>query len=74
MPKQLVLDHTGHSTHVFDKANTVSLEEAERRFKDLTGKGFLAATRPDDGSPGQALKAFDPDAETTVFIPPLQGG
>jgi hypothetical protein len=74
VPKQLVLDHTGHSAHVFDKADVVSLSEAERRFQELTGKGFIAATRPEDGTPGVVLKAFDPDAEAVVFIPALQGG
>lgn len=73
MPKQHVMDHTGHSTHEFNKANIVSAQEAEKRFAELTGKGFTAGVRT---GPGEFKKvtAFDPDAEETVFIPQLIGG
>jgi hypothetical protein len=47
--------------------------EAERRFKELTGTGFTAAMRLDDGK-RKVLKSFDPTAEETLFIPRLQGG
>ena len=73
MAKQLVMDQTGHTEHVFDKANIVSLEEAERRFKELTGAGFTAAKRTAAGQ-SQLIKAFDPDVDETLFIPALKGG
>lgn len=73
MPKQLVMDQTGHTEHVFDKANVVALEEAERRFAELTGSGFTAAARTGAGQ-SKLIKQFDPSVEETLFVPPLQGG
>ncbi len=74
MPKQMIMDHTGHSTHVFDKADVVSTEEAEKRFRELTGKGFRAVALGKAGEPGEIIKSFDPTIEETLFIPQLQGG
>lgn len=73
MPKQLVMDHSGHSEHAFDRADVVSTQEAERRFKELTGQGFTAAAiKP--GGQSAIIRAFDPGVEETLFIPRLQGG
>jgi hypothetical protein len=47
--------------------------EAERRFDELTGHGFTAAKRLDDGK-SEVVKRFDPTAEETLFIPRLEGG
>lgn len=74
MPKQLVMDQSGHSEHVFDRADKVSLAEAMQRFDELVNtKKFAAAVRT---GPGELKKvtAFDPNAEETVFVPPLVGG
>lgn len=71
--KQLVMDHTGHTEHAFDPANVVSTGEAMRRFAELTGKGYAAAKRVAPGQQ-QLIRAFDPTAEETIFVPPLQGG
>lgn len=74
MPIQKIMDHTGHSEKVFDKADTVAVAEAETRFAELTKKGFIAFEPGAGGEPGTLLKKFDPEVETTVFHPPLQGG
>lgn len=74
MAKHLIMDHTGHTTIDFDSADKVSLDEAEKRFRELTGKGFRAARIDETGKPGQLIKAFDPTVEQTLFIPALQGG
>jgi hypothetical protein len=74
MPKHRVMTaQAGHEDHVFDKADIVSVAEAEKRFKELTGKGFLAIAPSGDGSPGKLLKAFDPEANID-FQPQLMGG
>jgi hypothetical protein len=73
MAKQIVMDHTGHSEHVFDRASVVSMQEAERRFKELTGSGFTAGERTGPGE-FKKVSTFDPAAEETVFVPPLVGG
>lgn len=74
MPVHKVMDHTGHSEIAWEKADVVSVEEAEKRFKELTGKGFKAILPGKNGEPGRLLKAFDPEVETTLFQPQLQGG
>ena len=73
MATQIVMDQTGDTRHYFDPDNAGELLEAERRFNDLTGRGFTAAKRT---SPGQTskLRAFDPAAEETVFFPRMVGG
>jgi hypothetical protein len=73
MATQIVMDHTGDTRHQFDSADVANVAEAERRFKELTGHGFTAAKRMDDGR-SQIVKTFDPTAEETLFIPRLQGG
>ena len=73
MATQVVMDHTGDTTHQFDLADFGAVAEAERRFKKLTGSGFTAAKRLGDGK-GEVVKSFDPTAEETVFFPRLVGG
>lgn len=74
MPTQIVMDHTGDTRHEFDVAEKASVDEAEKRFKELTGRGFRAVALGTDGEPGTLLKTFDPTVERTMFIPQLQGG
>ena len=73
MATQIVMDQTGDTRHHFDPDNTAELIEAEKRFKDLTARGFIAARRT---SPGQTskLRSFDPTAEETLFFPRMVGG
>ena len=73
MATQVVMDHTGDTSHQFDPADFDAVAEAERRSKKLTGSGFTAAKRLGDGK-SEVVKSFDPTAEETLFIPRLQGG
>ncbi len=73
MPKHQVLDHTGHTEKVWDKADVVGIKEAEERFKLLTGRGFLAVEPGKDGTPGKIVRNFDPEADI-LFQPQLMGG
>jgi hypothetical protein len=73
MATQIIMDHTGDTRHQFDPADVAAVAEAERRFKELTGYGFIAAKRMDDGR-SEIVKTFDPTAEETRFVPRLQGG
>jgi len=69
----IVMDHTGDTRHYFDANDAEALGKAEKRFRELTGEGFIAAVRT---GPGQVAKigSFDPTAEETVFFPRLVGG
>jgi hypothetical protein len=73
MATQIVMDHNGDTRHTFDAKDAEALLKAERRFKELTGAGFTAATRATDGEP-VVTRAFDPSAEETLFFPRLVGG
>ena len=72
-----IMDQTGHTAEAFDTANKVGLDEAMKRFEELTKKDqrkFTAAARYGAGKDPTVIKAFDPAATEIVFVPPMQGG
>jgi hypothetical protein len=73
MATQIVMDHTGDTRHQFDPRDAEAVARAERRFRRLTGAGFIAAERT---APGQSrrVSSFNPTAEETLFFPRLAGG
>lgn len=71
---QIVMNHTGDERFVVDTADANAVEKANKRFKELTGSGFLAYEPGKDGEPGKTVKNFDETAEETVFRPRLIGG
>jgi hypothetical protein len=73
MAIQIVMDHTGDVRHVFDSRDRAAVEEAEKRFAELTGVGFTAAVRTGGGHQ-RIVRKFDPSAEETLFFPRLVGG
>jgi len=73
MATQIVMDHTGDSSHLFRQDDPKLLAEAEQRFKKLTGQGFTAATWTGAGDL-KVARAFDPTADETLFYPRLVGG
>jgi hypothetical protein len=73
MAIQIVMDTTGDSRHQFDPRDAKAVAEAEQRFNELTGAGFIAAERTAAGE-SRRVKSFNPDAEETLFVPRLVGG
>ena len=73
MPKQIVMDLNGDTRHEFDSADAIAVQEAEKRFMELTGAGFTAAERTGQGT-SKVVRKFDPAAEETLFVPRLKGG
>jgi len=73
MARQIVMDVTGDTRHEFDTTDVEELRKAEERFRALTGAGFTAALRRNDGH-AELVRNFDPSAEETLFFPRLQGG
>lgn len=71
---QIVMDRTGDTRYEFEAGDSAARAEAERRFQELTGKGFRAVAVSGDGGPGHLIREFDPAIEQTLFIPALQGG
>jgi hypothetical protein len=68
------MDRSGDTRHEFDVTDARAVALAERRFKELTGKGFRAVALAKEGGPGKLVGRFDPQVEETLFIPQLQGG
>ena len=68
MAKQIVMDATGDTKYEFNPADAAALKKAERRFKELTGAGFIAAVRTSSGQ-SELIREFNPAAEETVFFP-----
>jgi hypothetical protein len=73
MAVQIVMDGTGDRRYHFSKDDAKALNEAERRFMQLTGAGFTAAARSGAGELS-ILRSFDSNMEETVFFPRLVGG
>jgi hypothetical protein len=73
MATQIVMDHTGDRRHFFNPDETDALAKAEERFKALTSIGFTAAAR-DAAGKAIVTRAFDANAEETLFFPRLVGG
>ncbi len=74
MAVQIVMDRTGDTRHEFDATDARAVSLAEKRFKELTGRGFRAVALGKGGAPGKVIGRFDPEVERTLFIPQLQGG
>ena len=74
MNTHIILDETGDTRHFFDARDPKALSRAERRFRELTGRGFRAVALAKDGAHGRLMRDFDPMAEQTLFIPQLRGG
>ena len=73
MRTQIVMDTSGDTRHEFDPDAASEVAEAERRFVELTGAGFIAAKRTGTGT-SKLIRHFDPTVQETLFIPRLVGG
>jgi hypothetical protein len=73
MHLQSVMDRSGDTRHHFDPEDAIAVAEAERRFVELTGSGFVAAKRTGNGT-SELVRQFDPTAQETIFFPRLVGG
>jgi hypothetical protein len=73
MQTQIVMDTTGDTRYQFDASDQAAVAEAEKRFMELTGSGFMAAKRTAAGQ-SELIRNFDPTVEETLFIPRLRGG
>ncbi len=73
-----VLDVTGHTTRKWDTANKAEMEIVQRIFSDLSTKGYKGFSITKDpeshATVSEPKKAFDPDAEKMLMVPPIQAG
>ena len=68
------LDQSGDTKHEWDPNKPVEIEMAREVFRVYCSQGFAAARMEPDGTTGEIIKDFEPDAATIVFVPPLKGG
>jgi hypothetical protein len=71
MPTHIVMDRSGDTRHHFTAADAAV---AEKRFHELTQRGFTAIALGENGAENRVLKKFDQDVERTLFMPQLVGG
>lgn len=69
-----IMGSAGDTKTVWDKNNDDEVENARATFDRLKGKGYAAFKVQKDGSPGEQMHSFDPDAERMIMIPQMQGG
>lgn len=76
---QIMSAREGHETLVWvdpetePKEEEITQEEANRRFYELTSRGFLGFTAQ-AGETGTMTRQFDPTAEELIMVPPMVGG
>ena len=75
------MGQSGDVRQMWDKNNPDEVEAARAAFDSLVkpksqgGKGYLAFKAVGkDGSKGEQIKKFDPDAERIILAPQLVGG
>ena len=75
MGEMRILGRRGDTKVIWNTANDDETKAAKRQFKDLVKKrGFAAFRVNDDGSQGERIREFDPQAGKLIIIPPMAGG
>lgn len=75
MGEMRILGKRGDTRVIWNTANDDEVKAAERQFKDLVKKkGFVAFRVLKDGSQGERVRDFDPQAGKLIIIPPMAGG
>lgn len=70
-----VLSPKGHLEFNWDKHDLESVRAVSDKFSELTKKnGFRAFKMNEDGSQGEQVDDFDPEAGRYLLSPPLRGG
>lgn len=68
------LDHTGDSRFMWSKDNPDEVSAAKATFQKLKDKGYSAYKVKSDGTKGELIQTFDPDAEKIIMSPRMVGG
>lgn len=64
----------GDTKLVWDSDNEDEAANARRTFDDLKKKGYAAFAVAAKGAKGEQIQKFDPDAQSLIMVPPIQGG
>ena len=74
MGKISVMGKEGDTKVIWDASKPDEVESARRTFDDLKKKKYIAFKVKKDGSQGEVISEFDPDAEKIILAPPMSGG
>ena len=70
-----IMDRTGDTKILWDRTKPEEVENARASFDRLRRSGYLAYTvTGKDGSRGEMITEFDPNAERIILSPPMVGG
>lgn len=68
------LGSAGDTKLVWDSENEDEAANARRTFDDLKKKGYAAFAVGARGAKGEQIQKFDPNAESLIMVPAIQGG
>lgn len=69
-----VMGIEGDLKTIWDKSKPEEVENARQTFDNLRKKGYLAFRTNKDGSKGEQIREFYPDAEAMIMVPQMVGG
>lgn len=60
---------------IWDSSKSEEVKAAKTQFDELTKKGYMAyKVTGKEGTKGEQIREFDPDAERLILAPALRGG
>ena len=70
-----IMNETGDTKTIWDRTKTEEVESVRAQFDALKAKGYMAyKVTGNDGTKGEVMHTFDPEAERVIFAPALRGG
>ena len=69
-----IMDRTGDTKLIWSADQQAEVDAAKTTFDSLKAKGYVAYSVGTDGSTGEVIKSFDPNAERIIMRPAMQGG
>lgn len=69
-----VMDHSGDTKKIWDPTKPVEVEDARRSFEALRKQGYAAYSVNEDGTAGEVVREFNPEAGRVIMRPPMAGG
>jgi hypothetical protein len=68
------MNMSGDLKTVWNSENTAEIDAARAQFQSMKAKGYMAYRVNRKGDKGEVMDKFDPNAETIILAPPMQGG
>ena len=69
-----IMDDSGDTRITWDPSKPFEVEQAKNSFDAHKQKGYLAYTVQGDGTKGEVIREFDPNAKATIMAPQHVGG